>query len=152
MLRFRVQLVIFVFAFACQSAWAKAPVKLAPSNKGAGLDSGQINNDPLGGIIINRTMTVLGWDFYKSFSELWQTLHPNSSFTITIYERATPQYGSEMWVSYRDQRVFHTFLAPTRSGVKAASIDAVDTAYKNIVNLNIQLRLFKSPDLGPEEM
>ncbi len=57
-----------------------------------------------------------------------------------------------MWVSYKDQHVFHTFLAPARSGVKEASKQAVAIAYKNIVNLNIQLRLFKSPDLGPEEM
>lgn len=152
MLRFGIPLVLIVSVLAWQSALAKAPAKLGPGDQGVVRDSGEINRDPLGGIIINRTMTVLGWDFYKSFSERWQTLYPDSKFTITIYERATPQYGSEMWVSYRDQRVFHTFLAPARSGVKDAAKDAVAIAYKNIVNLNIQLRLFKSPDLGPEEM
>ncbi len=58
---------MLVLALVCQSALAKEPVKLAPSDQGAGLDSGEINKDPLGGIIINRTMTVLGWDFYKDF-------------------------------------------------------------------------------------
>ncbi len=81
---------MLVLALVCQSALAKQPVKLAPSDQGAGLYSGEINKDPLGGIIINRTMTVLGWDFYKDFSSLWETLYPDSKFTITIYERATP--------------------------------------------------------------
>ncbi len=161
MLRCWIQLALIVFALAGQNALAKTsstvshgmkPAKITLSSAGTRLDSGQIDNDPLGGIIINRTMTVLGWDFYKSFSGLWQTLHPNSTFTTTVYERATPQFGSEIWVSYKDERVFHTFLAPARSGVKQASRQAVEIAYKNIIDLNIQRRLVKSPDLGPEEM
>ncbi len=142
------------FFLACQLAVAEtnAPAQTATAQKGANLDSGQIGDEPLGGIVINRTMTVLGWDFYKSFSEVWQAVHPDSKFTLTVTERPTAQYGSEIWVSYRDIRIFHTFLSPARSGVSEASKQAVEIAYKNVVEIEEQRKSFKSADLGPEEM
>lgn len=128
-----------------------APEIPAPQPKG-NIDSGQINNDPLGGIVINRTMTVLGWDFYKSFSEIWQSLYPDSTFTLTVTERPTAQFGSEMWISYRNLTVFHTFLSPARSGVKEASRQAVNIVHQNVDTIEQERKQIKSDDLGPEEM
>lgn len=143
-----------VLVLACQAAVAKtdAPNQAAASQKSANIDSGQIGDEPLGGIVINRTMTVLGWDFYKSFTEVWQAVHPDSKFTLTVTERPTAQYGSEIWVSYRDIRIFHTFLSPARSSVGETSKQAVEIAYKNVVAIEEQRKSFKSADLGPEEM
>lgn len=145
-------------------AGAQAPVEQpAPKTQNApqavptpdrgNIDSGQINSDPLGGIVINRTITVLGWDFYKSFSEIWQSLYPDSKFTLTVTERPTAQFGSEIWVSYRDTRIFHTFLSPARSGVREASRQAVNIAHQNVITIEQARKLIKSDDdLGPEEM
>ncbi|HEU0231523.1 MAG TPA: curli production assembly/transport protein CsgE [Burkholderiaceae bacterium] len=156
MLRPRIQLGVLVLALTVlQPALAKtrAPAKPAgPTVQGTNLDAGSINNEPLGGLIINRTMTVLGFDFYRSFSEVWQAVHPDSKFNITVYERPTAQYGSEIWVSYRDIRVYHTFLSPARSGVRKESKLAVETAYTNITEIDAERKQFKSADLGPEEM
>lgn len=116
------------------------------------LDQGQINNDPLKGLVINRTITVLGWDFYQSFSEIWRALYPDSQDTVTVIERPTAQYGSEIWISYLNQTVFHTFLSPARSRAQDASKDAVEVAHKNIESINIQRNLSQDADLGPEEM
>lgn len=153
-MRSRTPLSVIALALACQVAVAatKAPAQPDAPKQGASLDSGSITEEPLGGIIINRTMTVLGWDFYSDFSEIWQAVHPDSKFTLTVTERPTAQYGSEIWVSYRDQRIYHTFLSPARSGVKEASKQAVEIAYKNIADIDAARKLFKSADLGPEEM
>lgn len=115
-------------------------------------DSGQINNEPLRGLIINRTITVLGWDFYKSFSEIWQALYPDSRDTLTVIERPTAKFGSEIWVSYENQYVFHTFLSPARSRAKDESKQAVDIVRKQVADINIRRKLFQDADLGPEEM
>lgn len=155
MLRPCIQLGVMVLVLAAlQPAMSKTrtPAKPAPATQGANLDAGNINDEPLGGIIINRTVTVLGFDFYKSFSEVWQAVHPNSKFTLTVYERPTAQYGSEIWISYRDRRIYHTFLSPARSGVREEGKQAVETAGKNIANIDAERKLFKSADLGPEEM
>ena len=155
MVRPCIQLGVMMLALAAfQPAMSKTrtPAKPVPATQGANLDAGNINDEPLGGLIINRTMTVLGFDFYKSFSEIWQAVHPNSKFTITVYERPTAQYGSEIWVSYRDRRVYHNFLSPARSGVREESKQAAEIAYKNIAIIDAERKLSKSADLGPEEM
>jgi curli production assembly/transport component CsgE len=137
-------------ALAPPLALGQEPTHPAP---GSSLDSGTINNDRLGGIVINRTMTVLGWDFYSTFSEIWEALHPDSPYMLTIIERPTAQFGSEIWVDYRDIHIFHTFLSPARSGVKEASQEAVNLAYQNIQKIEQARKEFDhDADLGPEEM
>ena len=116
------------------------------------LDSGTIKDEVLGGLVINRTITVLGWDFYKDFSEVWRALHADSTYTVTIYERPTAQWGSEIWIDYDRTRVFHTFLSPARSQAKEVSKQAVDSVYTSIVEINVQRALYSDIDLAPKEM
>ena len=116
------------------------------------LDQGQIDSDPLQGLVINRTITVLGWDFYTSFAEVWQALYPDSRNTITIIERPTAQFGSEIWINYLDQNVFHTFLSPARSRAREESKNAVAIVHEGIETINMRRRFVQDDDLGPEEM
>ncbi len=116
------------------------------------LDQGQINNDPLRGIVINRTMTVMGWDFYQNFTQVWQALYPDSQDTLTITERPTAQFGSEIWINYLDQTIFHTFLSPTRSRARDESRNAVEVVHNNIEIIDAQRKFVQDADLGPEEM
>lgn len=66
--------------------------------------------DPLSGIVINRTVTVQGHDFYQFFSTMWRAKGLDTHYTIAIYERPSARWGSEIWVEYRRQQMFHTFL------------------------------------------
>lgn len=143
-----------VLMLSLQIANAQEPVAPKPDTSQNGhLDSGNINNDPLGGIVINRTMTVLGWDFYSRFSEVWQALHPDSPYTLTVTERPTAEFGSEIWVDYRDIHIYHTFLSPARSRVKEASRQAVNIVFQNIQRIEQARKDLKTDnDLGSEEM
>jgi len=123
-----------------------------PGQAQKSLDQGRIDSDPLRGLIINRTITVLGWDFYQSFSEIWRALYPNSQDTMTVIERPTAQFGSEIWISYLNQTVFHTFLSPARSRAREESKNAVQIVHDNIANINVQRKYTQDADLGPEEM
>ncbi|MHA3903954.1 CsgE family curli-type amyloid fiber assembly protein [Castellaniella sp. WN] len=116
------------------------------------LDEGRINSDPLKGLIINRTVTVMGWDFYSNFTQVWQALYPDSRDTMTVIERPTAQFGSEIWISYLDQTVFHTFLSPARSRAKDQSREVVQAVRENIDIINAQRQFIQNTDLGPEEM
>lgn len=123
-----------------------------PNLSGNSIDSGRISNEPLRGLIINRTITVVGWDFYSSFSGIWQALYPTAKDTLTIIERPTAKFGSEIWVSYENQYVFHTFLSPTRSRSRAESKQAVEIVRKNVAEIDLRRKLFQDADLAPEEM
>lgn len=109
-------------------------------------------DDPLGGIVVNRTVTVLGNDFYQYFAAYWREKDISSTFTISVHERPSARFGSEIWVQFRQKRMFHTFLPPARAATKEISAIAVDMVYRNIAESEVERILTRSPDLGPEEM
>ncbi|MDV2116764.1 curli production assembly/transport protein CsgE [Alcaligenes faecalis] len=109
-------------------------------------------DDPLSGIVINRTVTVQGQDFYRYFSNRWRELSGASSFTLTVVERPSARWGSEIWVEYRRQRMYHAFLTPARSGTKKASERAVDLVLENVSKSEIERVLINNPDLAPDEL
>jgi curli production assembly/transport component CsgE len=107
--------------------------------------------DPLGGMVINHTVTVLGNDFYQYFANAWNEIDPNHKYTISIYERPTARWGSEVWVQFRNNRMFRTFLSPARQAAKSVSEQAAQITFKNIENSELQRLMFHSKDLGAEE-
>lgn len=109
-------------------------------------------DDPLGGIVVNRTVTVLGQDFYQYFSSRWRQKSISNTFTISIHERPSARFGSEIWVQFRQKRMFHAFLPPARAATKKISWAAVDIVSQNINDSEVERIMVKSPDLGPEEM
>lgn len=109
-------------------------------------------DDPLGGIVVNRTVTVQGQDFYRYFSTWWREMDEDGRYTISIHERPSARWGSEIWVVFRRDRVFHMFLPPARSRTREISKEAVEIAYENITQNELQRAIFQSEDLGPEEM
>lgn len=108
--------------------------------------------DPLTGIIINRTITVLGKDFYHYFVTAWRQLDGNNTYTITIFERPSARFGSEVWVEYRRTRMFHMFMSPARQAARETGEAAARAAYESITANEVQRALFKSPDLAEEEL
>lgn len=108
--------------------------------------------DPLLGVIVNRTVTVQGHDFYRHFASWWRETDEEGRYSISIHERPSARWGSEVWVQFRREQVFHIFLPPARSRTKEISQAAVEIAYENITQNELQRTLFQSEDLGPEEM
>src|SRR5690606_7287356 len=104
------------------------------------------------GLVINRTVTVLGRDFYQYFSTAWRYYEGGGDFSVTVYERPTAIRGSQIWVQYGQRRVFQAYLSPARSAVKEVARQAAEIAYENVVEIAVQRALFTSVDLAPEEL
>jgi curli production assembly/transport component CsgE len=109
-------------------------------------------DDPLAGVVINRTVTVQGKDFYQFFATLWRQKEAGSRFTISIHERPSARWGSEVWVQFGQKRMFHTFLPPARSATRKISALAVDIVEQNIADSEVERIMVHNPDLGPEEI
>lgn len=138
-----------IFLVVTPFAYSKS---VPPAADSQSLDRGSLSDEPLAGVVINRTVTVLGWDFYQNFAAIWRAKFADSRYTVSVHERPTAQFGSEMWVEYKQKRMFHAFLAPARSATKPVAAAAVDMVYKNIIDSNVQSLLFTDVDLAPEEM
>ena len=128
---------------------ANAPVDLM---KDEDATKKSIFDDPLTGIVINRTVTVLGNDFYQYFATAWREKDGDNKFSIAVYERPSARFGSEIWITFRQDRVFHTFLSPARQAARAVSQKAVEITYKNITDNEVQRMLYQGEDLGKEEL
>lgn len=149
----------------CVSIAVGCSIAVASPDTTVSTPSGQLNGserateqakrlleDPLGGIVVNRTVTVQGQDFYRYFSAWWREIDQDGRYTISIHERPSARWGSEVWVQFRRDRVFHMFLPPARSRTREISKTAVEIAFDNITQNELQRAIFQSEDLGPEEM
>lgn len=108
--------------------------------------------DPMAGAVLNRTVTVMGREFYQYFAAAWRDRDVGGRYSLSVHERPTAIRGSEMWVEYDDRHVFHAFLSPARAAVKEISRNAVDIAFRNVMDIDIQRVMVQQSDLGPEEI
>ncbi|MER1968148.1 curli production assembly/transport protein CsgE [Castellaniella sp. GW247-6E4] len=147
--------------FALLMAGAQAQDGKTPGNGGAlpqtQLDKADRSTEKffdqlLGGIVTNRSITVLGNDFYQEFSSYWRDKDLSSRISLAIYERPTARFGSEIWIDFGQRRVFHAFLPPARAATRSISKQAVEIVYREIADIEAERLLFNSPDLGREEM
>ncbi len=142
-------LLMFMLAGPAMADDAQSP---AADPNGAPESVDRIFQDPLGGVVVNRTVTVLGKDFYRYFASYWREHKEASKYTISIYERPTARFGSEVWVLYRQQRMFHIFLPPARQATREISQIAVQHVIENISQRELERMTTRNPDLGPEEL
>lgn len=105
-----------------------------------------------GGIVIDQTITVAGQNFYQLFVAMWRDKPNHDRFSIAIRERPSARWGNEIWVEYAQRRVFQATLPANRSNIRAIADHAVETAYKNVVDTEVQRLLFRDPDIGPDEL
>ena len=112
----------------------------------------RIFDEPLSGVVVNRTVTVLGKEFYRHFSTLWRNSTQSNRYSISIHERPSARFGSEVWILYRQQRIFHTFLPPARPATREVSEYAVEFVLENLARRELERFTAPDPDLGPEEL
>ncbi|WP_246129697.1 curli production assembly/transport protein CsgE [Verticiella sediminum] len=108
--------------------------------------------DPMVGMVINRTITVLGREFYQHFAAFWRDMPESDRYSVSVHERPTAIRGSQVWVQFGQKRVFQAYLSPARAAAKDASQQAAQLSYKNVLDIEVARMLFQDRDLGPEEI
>lgn len=107
--------------------------------------------EQFGGIVTNQTVSGPGQEFYKIFHTLWQDKPLNQRYAITVCERPLPRRGSHVLVEYQQRTIFEGALPSGRSNIQSFSERAVEIAYDNTVNAEVQRLLFREQDLGTDE-
>ena len=114
--------------------------------------NGRVLQELYAGVVVDQTVTVLGHEFYQHFVALWRDMEMASRYAISVHERPTARWGSQIWIEYAQRRVFQVFMPPARANVKAVSERAAEVAFRNVVDTEVQRLLFREPDLGPDEI
>lgn len=150
-------LLALTLCLAASTAWAAND---APENGNGRIngstdaekESRRLLEDPLTGIVINRTVTVLGKDFYHYFVTAWRHKDGDNRYTLTIYERPSARWGSEIWIEYQRNQMFRIFLSPARQAARKISEEAAEIVHRNIIENEIRKALTQSQDLADEEL
>jgi curli production assembly/transport component CsgE len=105
-----------------------------------------------GGVVLNKTLTIIGYDFYQYFAKAWRTRENTDHYSLVVVERPNAMRGSEVWIEHRNRRIFTTRVSPRRSAVRDVSERAVELVYQAVVDAEMQQALFPDPDLAKEEL
>jgi curli production assembly/transport component CsgE len=107
--------------------------------------------DPYMGVVANQTVTVAGQAFYQDFIAAWRDKELSERYTLSIHERPSARHGSQVWIEFAQRRVFQSNLPPSHRAIQEISERAVEIAYQNIVDADVQRLLFRDQDLAADE-
>lgn len=111
-----------------------------------------VQQEAYGGLVANQTVTVAGQDFFQSFTSAWRERDLSERYAISIGEKPSARWGSQIWIEYAQRRIFQASLPTGRAGIKELSEQAVEVAYQRITDAEVERLLFRDIDLGPDEM
>ena len=103
--------------------------------------------DEITGLIVEQTMTKIGYEFYEYFFMYWETPRTTGiqDYNIFINERASALWGSWVWIEVNDTTVWNNILQPRSVEVEEAAHEAVEVTKDYLVNYD-QYQ-FQSEDL-----
>ncbi len=112
----------------------------------------RLQKELYGGVVVNQTVTVAGQDFFQYFVALWRDKPNNERYAVSVHERPSARWGNRVWIEYQQKTMFQAVLPTLRASVPEISARAVEIAYQNIMDADIQRLLYRDKDLGPDEM
>ena len=103
--------------------------------------------DEITGLIIEQTMTKIGYEFYEYFFLLWEAPRTTGirDYNIIINERASPLWGSWIWIDVNGTTIWNQVLRPRSAEVEEAAKGAVEVTRDYLVNY--EQYQFQSEDL-----
>lgn len=81
--------------------------------------------EEISGLIIEKTMTKIGYEFYEQFFSRWEAPEGISDYNIYINERASPIWGSLIYVNINDTLVLNMMLRPRSNDIEEAAVNSI---------------------------
>ncbi|MGM0834243.1 MAG: CsgE family curli-type amyloid fiber assembly protein [Pseudomonadota bacterium] len=110
-----------------------------------------LKSSELGGVFVDRTVTMAGRSFYKEFSQLAMEKPIFSEITLTVYERPDARWGSQVWVNEGNNVFYRSILSPRLTEADEAARQAVDAVEEQVVQQRLAQALYSDRDLAPVE-
>lgn len=125
-------------------AWSKGDIAPLPM---AQQPQGTLEAD---GIVTDQTITLPAKRFYDEFMSSWRNLDEKSRFTLSISERPSARWGSQVFVDYGSHRLFQAMLPPNPDRIRDIARVAVQQVLQAIVSSQIADAMH-DPDLARDE-
>lgn len=102
----------------------------------------------IAGLITNRTITPVGHDFYRLFSEKWQA---SDHINLTVYEKPSARWGSIITIKNEQTVLFRTVLFPSKKSLENTVNQAIVVTADNLAKIMFDKALLKTDELASDE-
>jgi curli production assembly/transport component CsgE len=143
-------LAAMVFAISSSSATA-GPGLVASSDQPIRSDR-KVQREAYGGVVVNQTITVAGYNFYQCFVTVWRDKEMSERYAISVHERPSVRWGTQVWIEYAQKRVFQAALPTSIANIRALSEQAAEVAQQKVVDVEVDRLLFREAEFGPDEI
>jgi curli production assembly/transport component CsgE len=100
------------------------------------------------GLLTDHTVSSIGHDFYRSFSDKWESDYKGN---LTINERPSARWGSWITIAINQDVIFQTFLFPTKHDFENTVGQALAATDEAIKRRQIDQTLLSTKDLAQDE-
>ena len=111
-----------------------------------------VPDNEIGGIILDRTITLMGKTFYKNFVSYWHLNFPNNVAVFSIHERPSARWGSQIWINYRGKKLLKQFVSPRNTNDKELPEQIAKQINKEIVKMQLTEKLMDTFDMEHNEI
>ncbi|MEI8596019.1 CsgE family curli-type amyloid fiber assembly protein [Photobacterium sp. Hal280] len=106
----------------------------------------------INGVVVDRTMTKLGEDFYSLFSQKLDDQIEELKENLTVKERPTALSGSIITIFHRQNIIYRTALSPGRQTVEDKTDQAVSAVKNYVLRWRIERYLKDTFDVDYDEI
>ncbi|MBZ9577841.1 hypothetical protein KJA13_02275 [Patescibacteria group bacterium] len=99
------------------------------------------------GLIIEQTMTKIGYEFYENFFIRWEAPKGIKGYNIFIDERASPLWGSWIQIKVDTTMVWSKVLKPRSEEIEEAAKQAVEVTKGFLSRYEEYKRELEGPDM-----
>ena len=100
------------------------------------------------GLLTDHTVTSVGHDFYRAFSDKWESDYPGN---LPINERPSARWGSWITITANQDVIYQTFLFPTKRDFDQNVAFALAQTEEAINRLQLDKALLSTGDLAKDE-
>ncbi|MPN52725.1 putative transport/assembly protein for curli synthesis [Citrobacter amalonaticus] len=100
------------------------------------------------GLLTDHTVSSIGHDFYRAFSDKWESDYPGN---LTINERPSARWGSWITITVNQDVIFQTFLFPTKRDFEKTVVFALAQTEDALNRRQIDKTLLSTGDLTHDE-
>jgi curli production assembly/transport component CsgE len=108
-------------------------------------------SDGLNGVMIDRTMTMIGKTFYRQFSQQRLDSPALRNTSLSIHERPSARWGSLIWITEGNNVLYEATLPPRLNDVDMYASAAVSSVSDQFLRRKVLEALRDDPDMADDE-
>ncbi len=104
------------------------------------------------GLLMDKTITWFGHDFFFYFAREWRNKPFSGRHTLVIEEKPSARNGTQVEIRYKGQLVFKTAISNMRSLTRELGAQAVSLVLQRLQDIEFQASNNQFADLRGEEI